>query len=259
MLAKRIVAALDIRDGKVVKGIRFQNVRDVGDPVSQALAYEKQGVDEIVFLDITASHQGREINRDWVENVASVLRIPFTVGGGISRVEQMVQLVKRGADKVFLNTAALQNPELVRQGAQVLGSANLVVAIDARAESDGFRVYSHGGRVRQPQSLAQWSERVQQLGAGEILLTSMDTDGVREGFDLPLLQHVCQRVHIPVIASGGAGSMEHFAQVFAHTNSSAALAASVFHYGTIHIAELKQFLTRRGIHVRPTSKLEESC
>ncbi len=249
MLARRIIAALDIKDGRVVKGVRFQNIRDAGDPVELAVRYEEEGVDEIVFLDITASYEKRSILMDVVKRVADVLSIPFTVGGGIRSVEEVKALIKRGADKVFVNTAAVENPELIREIARVIGTANLVVAIDAMHNGSYWEVYTHGGRMAGGIDTLQWARRVQELGAGEILLTSMDTDGTKEGFDIPLLREVVKRVDIPIIASGGAGSPGHFYEAF-KAGASAALAASIFHRGEYRIDEIKKYLKRKGIPVR---------
>ncbi len=249
MLARRIIAALDIKDGRVVKGVRFQNMRDAGDPVELAVKYEEEGVDEIVFLDITASYEKRSILINVVKRVADVLSIPFTVGGGIRSVEEVKALIKRGADKVFVNTAAVENPELIREIARVIGTANLVVAIDAKHNGSYWEVHTHGGRMARSIDALQWARRVQELGAGEILLTSMDTDGTKEGFDIPLLREVVKRVDIPIIASGGAGSPRHFYEAF-KAGASAALAASIFHRGEYRIDEIKKYLKRKGVPVR---------
>lgn len=250
MLSKRIIAALDIREGRVVKGIKFQSIREVGDPVESAVAYEEQGVDEIVFLDITASHEKRGILKELATSVAQSLSIPFTVGGGLSKVDDMKEVIKTGADKVFINSAAVRNPQLIREASKVIGSANICVAVDAKRTGDSWNVYINGGRLDTRKDAVEWCKECEQLGAGEILLTSMDTDGVREGFDIPLTKVISQVVNIPVIASGGAGSVEDFVEVFTKTNASAALAASIFHYGTINIGDLKNELERAGINVR---------
>ena len=227
MLAKRIIAALDIRDGRVVKGIRFRNIRDAGDPVELARRYEREGIDEIVFLDITASHERRGILLELVRKIAGEIYVPFTVGGGIRTVEEIRDIIKGGADKVFLNTAAVENPEVVRKAASVVGSANLVVAIDAKWNGSYWEVYTHGGRKARGIDALEWARRVEELGAGEILLTSMDTDGTKEGFDIPLTKAVAEAVEVPVIASGGAGKPEHFYEAF-KAGAEAALAASIF-------------------------------
>lgn len=250
MLSKRIIAALDIRNGKVVKGIQFKEIREVGDPVLSAVEYEKQGVDEIVFLDITASHEKRGILRNLVIEVASALSIPFTVGGGLSSVDEMKAIIKAGADKVFLNSAAVKNPSLISDAAAVIGSANLCIAVDAKRADDSWHVYINGGRIDTAIDAVEWCQHCEQLGAGEILLTSMDTDGMKEGFDLDLTAIVSERINIPLIASGGAGKPRHFVDVFKNTSASAALAASIFHYGTINIIDLKNNLEGNGINVR---------
>lgn len=249
MLAKRIIAALDIRGGRVVKGIRFRNIRDAGDPVELAKRYESEGIDEIVFLDITASYENRGILLELVERIAGEIYVPFTVGGGIRTAEEAREIIKRGADKVFINTAAVERPELVREIAEIVGTANLVVAIDARWNGSFWEVYTHGGRKARGIDAVEWARKVEELGAGEILLTSMDTDGTKEGFDIPLTKAVAEAVEIPVIASGGAGKPEHFYEAF-QAGAEAALAASIFHYGEYTVGELKRFLAERGIPVR---------
>jgi len=249
MLAKRIIAALDIKEGRVVKGINFVNIRDAGDPVELAKRYEDEGIDELVFLDITASHEDREILLDLVREVSRELFIPFTVGGGIHSVEGMRELVRVGADKVFMNTAAVEHPELIRDGAEVIGSSNLVVAIDAKRTAEGWQVYTHGGRKPHDITAMSWAKEVEKLGAGEILLTSMDTDGTKDGFDLELLEFITSAVNIPVIASGGAGGPEHFLEAFSE-GAGAALAASIFHYGEYSVGEVKDYLNERDVNVR---------
>ena len=250
MLSKRIIAALDIKDGRVVKGIQFEDIREVGDPVESAVVYEEQGVDEIVFLDITASHEKRGILKALATAVACSLSIPFTVGGGLSSVTDMKEVIKTGADKVFINSAAFKNPQLIKEAAKVIGSANICVAVDAKKTGEAWTVYINGGRLNTGQDALDWCRTCEQLGAGEILLTSMDTDGVREGFDIPLTKKVCEAVNIPVIASGGAGCIGDFVDIFECTKTSAALAASIFHYGTVNITDLKNELERAGINVR---------
>ncbi|NJE76206.1 imidazole glycerol phosphate synthase subunit HisF [Thermococcus sp. ES12] len=249
MLAKRIIAALDIKAGRVVKGIKFRNIRDAGDPVELAKRYEAEGIDEIVFLDITASYERRKILLGLVERIAGEIYVPFTVGGGIRTVEEAREIIKRGADKVFINTAAVERPELVREIAEIVGTANLVVAIDAKWNGSFWEVYTHGGRKPRGIDAVEWARRVEGLGAGEILLTSMDTDGTKEGFDIPLTRAVAEAVDIPVIASGGAGKPEHFYEAF-KAGAEAALAASIFHYGEYTVGELKGYLAERGIPVR---------
>lgn len=249
MLAKRIIAALDIREGKVVKGIKFQNIRDAGDPIELAKRYEEEGIDEIVFLDITASYEKRRILLDLVKRIAEEIYVPFTVGGGIRSVKEIREIIKSGADKVFLNTAAVDNPKLVSEAAKVVGSANLVIAIDAKWNGKYWEVYTHGGRKAREMDAVEWAKEVERLGAGEILLTSMDTDGTQEGFDIPLTKAIVEAVDIPVIASGGAGNPEHFYEAF-KIGASAALAASIFHYGKYTVRKLKEYLARRGVNVR---------
>lgn len=249
MLAKRIIAALDIREGRVVKGIKFQNIRDAGDPIELAKRYEEEGIDEIVFLDITASYEKRRILLDLVKRIAEEIYVPFTVGGGIRSVKEIREIIKSGADKVFLNTAAVDNPKLVSEAAKVVGSANLVIAIDAKWNGKYWEVYTHGGRKAREIDAVEWAKEVERLGAGEILLTSMDTDGTQEGFDIPLTKAIVEAADIPVIASGGAGNPEHFYEAF-KIGASAALAASIFHYGKYTVRELKEYLARRGVNVR---------
>ncbi|WP_457754697.1 imidazole glycerol phosphate synthase subunit HisF [Thermococcus sp.] len=249
MLAKRIIAALDIKEGRVVKGIKFQNIRDAGDPIELAKRYEEEGIDEIVFLDITASYEKRKILLDLVKKIAEEIYVPFTVGGGIRSVEEIREIIKSGADKVFLNTAAVDNPKLVSEAAKVVGSANLVIAIDAKWNGKFWEVYTHGGRKARGIDAIEWAKEVEKLGAGEILLTSMDTDGTQQGFDIPLTKAIVEAVDIPVIASGGAGSPEHFYEAF-KIGAEAALAASIFHYGKYTVRELKDYLAKKGIPIR---------
>ncbi|MFW6141668.1 MAG: imidazole glycerol phosphate synthase subunit HisF [Candidatus Saliniplasma sp.] len=250
MLAKRIIAALDVKEGRVVKGINFKNIRDAGDPIELAKRYEKEGIDEIVFLDITASNEKRGILFDLVKEIARELHIPFTVGGGINSIDGIKPLIRNGADKVFINTAAVEEPSIIRDASQLLGSSNLVVAIDAKKQGDVWKVYTHGGTKERDMEVLNWSQEVEKLGAGEILLTSMDRDGTKDGFDIPLLRRMSSSVDIPVIASGGAGSPNDFYEVFKKTDASAALAASIFHYEEHSIDELKAYLKRRDIYVR---------
>ena len=249
MLAKRIIAALDIKEGRVVKGIKFRNIRGAGDPVELAKRYESEVIDEIVFLDITASYEKRGILLDLVERIAGEIYVPFTVGGGIRTDEEAREIVKRGADKVFVNTSAVDRPELVGEMAELIGTANTVVAIDAKWNGSFWEVYTHGGRKARGIDAIEWAKTVERLGAGEILLTSMDTDGTKEGFDIALTKAVAEAVDIPVIASGGAGKPEHFYEAF-KAGAEAALAASIFHYGEYTVGELKEYLAERGIPVR---------
>ncbi|MCD6244656.1 MAG: imidazole glycerol phosphate synthase subunit HisF [Candidatus Korarchaeota archaeon] len=250
MTAKRIIPCLDIARGRVVKGISFTNLRDAGDPVEQAMIYDREGADELVFLDITASREGRKILIDLVEKVASVLTIPFTVGGGVSSIEDFYKLLRAGADKVSVNTAAFLKPSLVSEAASIFGSQCVVVAIDAKREGDGWEVYVKGGSEPTGKDAIEWAEQVEEMGAGEILLTSIDRDGTKLGYDLELTRAVAERVSIPVIASGGAGSLEHFLEVLTLGGADAALAASVFHFGEIRIPHLKDYLSRMGVEVR---------
>lgn len=256
MLAKRIIPCLDVKEGRVVKGISFVNLRDAGDPVELAKRYSDEGADELVFLDISASHEGRETMVEVVENTAANVTIPFTVGGGINAVEDMRRILRAGADKVSVNTAAVKRPELVREGAEVFGSQCIVVAIDAKAKADGtgWEVYTHGGRMATGIDAVEWAKQVEALGAGEILLTSMDSDGQKDGFALALTRAVSEAVRIPVIASGGAGSKEHFYDAFVEGKADAALAASIFHYKETSIQEVKQYLDARNIEMRLTGE-----
>ncbi|WP_448587467.1 imidazole glycerol phosphate synthase subunit HisF [Thermocrinis sp.] len=254
MLAKRIIPCLDVDRGRVVKGVKFQNLRDAGDPVEIAKSYEEQGADELVFLDITASAEGRKIMLDVVKRTAETVFMPFTVGGGISSLEDIRMLLEAGADKVSINTSAVKDPQLIYESAKRFGSQCIVVAIDAKRKGDRWEVYIHGGRTPTGLDAVEWAKRVESLGAGEILLTSMDADGTKRGYDIELNRAVSYAVRIPVIASGGAGSMEHFYEVFSKTQVDAALAASLFHFREITIPELKSFLKNRGIHVRCLSQ-----
>jgi len=250
VLAKRIIAALDIKGGRVVKGVNFKNIRDAGDPIELAKRYEREGIDEIVFLDITASNEKREILFELVKEIAREIHIPFTVGGGINSIDGIKPLIRNGADKVFINTAAVEDPSILEKGAKLVGSANLVVAIDAKRYANRWKVFTHGGTKKRDFDALDWAREVERLGAGEILLTSMDCDGTKDGFDIPLLKRISSGVNIPVIASGGAGSSEDFYEVFKKTEVSAALAASIFHYEECTVEELKSDLKRRGINVR---------
>jgi cyclase len=252
VLAKRIIPCLDVHSGRVVKGVRFVDLVDAGDPVEAASCYDAEGADELVFLDITASHEGREIQRRMVEQVAERLGIPFTVGGGIRTAEDMRAILMAGADKAAVNTAAVENPELLREGAARFGSQSVVIAIDARRrpQGDGFEVHVHGGRTPTGLDARDWARRAEDLGAGEILLTSMDRDGTELGYDLELTRSVADAVTIPVIASGGCGRLEHMEEALVDGGASAVLAASIFHFGSYRIQEAKRFLREKGIPVR---------
>lgn len=252
MLAKRIIPCLDVDRGRVVKGVRFLNLRDAGDPVEVARRYEEEGADELVFLDITASAEGRGIMIDVVKRVAESVFMPFTVGGGIKSVEDMRELLEAGADKVSINTSAVKNPALIREGSLRFGSQCIVVAIDARRKGSSWEVYIHGGRTSTGLNAVEWAREVESLGAGEILLTSMDRDGTKEGYDVELCRSVSEAVRIPVIASGGAGKAEHFLEVFRKGGVDAALAASLFHFREVSIPDLKRYLKEKGIPVRIT-------
>ncbi|MGG4219471.1 imidazole glycerol phosphate synthase subunit HisF [Paenibacillus jamilae] len=252
MLAKRIIPCLDVKDGRVVKGVNFVNLRDAGDPVELAALYDREGADEIVFLDISASVEGRATMEEVVRQTAGEIAIPFTVGGGISHVDDMKRILRAGADKIGVNTAAVRNPQLIAEGARSFGSQCIVVAIDAKYnEAWGeWEVFTHGGRTPSGIRALAWAKEAEQLGAGEILLTSMNADGTKDGFDLPLTSAVSDTVGIPVIASGGAGKQEHFYDVFTSGKADAGLAATIFHYKEIGIPELKRDLKRRGVEIR---------
>ena len=270
VLAKRIIPCLDVKDGRVVKGVRFVDLRDAGDPVEAAIAYDAQGADELVFLDITASHEARDIMLDVVKRTAEGIYMPLTVGGGIRSVDDVRRLLRAGADKVSLNTAALARPEVIREAAQRFGSQCIVVAIDAKRTepktiSNGpptaeagladpatttWHVFTHGGRNTTGRDAVAWAQEAVALGAGEILLTSMDRDGTKDGYDLELTRAVSEAVTVPVIASGGAGTLEHFHEALVDGRADAALAASLFHFGIHTIAETKRYLAERGVEVR---------
>jgi imidazole glycerol-phosphate synthase subunit HisF len=251
VLAKRIIPCLDVKDGRVVKGVKFVDLRDAGDPVEAALAYDAQGADELVFLDITASHENRDTMLDVVRRTAEGIYMPLTVGGGIRSVDDVRRLLRAGADKVSLNTAALARPAVIREAAERFGSQCIVVAIDARRDQDGgWDVYTHGGRRATGRDAVTWACEATALGAGEILLTSMDRDGTKDGYDLELTRAIGRAVSVPVIASGGAGSLEHFHEALADAGADAALAASLFHFGIYTIAEAKAYLRERGVEVR---------
>jgi cyclase len=251
MLAKRIIPCLDVKAGRVVKGVNFVQLRDAGDPVEQAQVYDAQGADELVFLDITATHEGRAIMADVVRRVADAVFIPFTVGGGLRTVEDMRAMLQAGADKVSINSAAVADPTLITAGAEQFGSQCIVVAIDARRRPQGgWEVYTHGGRRPTGLDAVAWAQEAVRRGAGEILLTSMDADGTTAGYDIPLLQAVTAAVDVPVIASGGAGRPEHFLEALTVGGADAALAATLFHYRQIAIPELKAYLLAHGVPVR---------
>jgi imidazole glycerol-phosphate synthase subunit HisF len=252
MLTKRIIPCLDVKDGRVVKGIQFLELRDAGDPVELARVYDAQGADELVFLDISASHEGRKTMVEVVKDVASELAIPFTVGGGINSLDDMKRILRAGADKVSLNTAAVRNPELISEGANFFGSQCIVVAIDAKYEEDWgtWRVYTHGGRVATDWKVIDWAKEVVHRGAGEILLTSMDSDGEKNGFNILLTKAISQAVSVPVIASGGAGNAQDFKEAFLEGKADAALAASIFHYKETSVEEVKAVLRSEGVNVR---------
>ncbi len=252
MHTKRIIPCLDVKDGRVVKGVNFVNFKDAGDPAEVAAAYDKAGADEVVFLDITASADSRSTQLDWVRKVASRVFIPFTVGGGIRTVDDFKLLLREGADKISVNSAAIMNPRLIADAADKFGSQCVVVAIDAkkRADGTGWNIYKNGGRVDMGMDAVEWARTAQELGAGEILLTSMDGDGTKAGYDLALTRAVAEAVTIPVIASGGAGTMEHFYEAFTEGKAEAALAASLFHYKELEIRQVKEYLRKKGISVR---------
>ncbi|MBL8080883.1 MAG: imidazole glycerol phosphate synthase subunit HisF [Anaerolineales bacterium] len=250
MLAKRIIPCLDIKDGRVVKGVNFVNLRDAGDPVEQARLYDEQGADELVFLDISATHEGRKTTLELVSRVAETVFMPLTVGGGIREVDDMRNLLLAGADKVSVNSAAVNRPELLSEGASRYGAQCIVLAIDARRKDSSWEVYVAGGRTPTGLDAIEWAVRGVELGAGEILLTSMDSDGTLAGYDIELTRIISDMVSVPVIASGGAGTMQHFAEVLTKGNADAALAASLFHDGKLKIAELKKELQGQGVPVR---------
>lgn len=250
MYAKRIIPCLDVKNGRVVKGMSFVNLVDAGDPVESAMQYDKQGADELVFLDITASSDSRNITIDMVEKVANSIFIPFTVGGGIRSVEDFNVLLRAGADKVSVNSAAVYRPELISEAAYKFGSQCVVAAIDAKRNGDSWEVYVNGGRTPVGMDAIEWAVKCEKLGAGEILLTSMDEDGQKKGYDIALTRAVSEKVNIPVIASGGAGALEHFYDAFTEGKADAVLAASLFHFGEIPIPELKKYLNKKGIPVR---------
>jgi len=252
MIKKRIIPCLDVKDGKVVKGINFVGLKEVGDPVELAKKYYEQKADELVFLDITATHEHRDTMVHIVEQVAENIFMPFTVGGGIRTVEDIRKILRAGADKVSLNSAAVKNPLLLQDGAKQFGDQCIVLAVDGRMREDGsgWNVVIHGGRIDTGKDAIEWIKEGVRLGAGEILLTSMDADGTKKGYDIPFLKAVRKAVHVPVIASGGCGSLAHFAEVFEEDAADAALAASLFHYGELTVTEVKEYLDQKGIPVR---------
>ena len=255
MLTKRIIPCLDVKDGRVVKGVNFVSLKDAGDPVEAGAAYSREGADELVFLDITATSDARKTVADMVRRVAKEVFIPFTVGGGIRSVEDMRAILREGADKVSFNSAAVKNPELIREGAEKFGSQCITVAIDAKMRTkdpeDGWSVVIAGGRIDTGIDALEWARKAESLGAGEILLTSMDCDGTKAGYDIPLTSRVAELVDIPVIASGGAGTKEHFYDALTAGKADAALAASLFHFRELTIREVKEYLAGRGVPVRP--------
>jgi imidazole glycerol-phosphate synthase subunit HisF len=249
-LAKRVIPCLDVTAGRVVKGVNFLGLRDAGDPVEIAARYDEQGADEVCFLDITASSDERDILLHIIEAVASKVFIPLTVGGGVRKVQDVRRLLNAGADKVSINTAAVQNPDLVREASDIVGNQCIVVAIDAKKKADGWEVYTHGGRKATGLDAVDWARRMQAAGAGEILLTSMDRDGTRDGFDVGLTRAIADAVGVPLIASGGVGTLEHLAQGVIDGGADAVLAASVFHFGDFTVRQAKEHMRARGIEVR---------
>lgn len=250
MLTKRIIPCLDIKDGRTVKGVNFENIRDAGDPIELGALYAQQGADELVFLDITATNERRKTLSELVTRIARHVNIPFTVGGGISSIEDVNVLLNAGADKVSVNTAAFRNPELLNGLSREFGSQCIVLAIDTRFEEGDWYVYLNGGRVKTDIKTTDWAKEAVDRGAGEILLTSMNNDGTKQGFALDITARLSQNLHVPVIASGGAGTMEHFADVFEKAQADAALAASIFHYKEMEIPDLKTYLYKRGVQIR---------
>ena len=258
MLAKRIIPCLDVANGRVVKGINFVQLRDAGDPVECARRYDTEGADEICFLDITASHEERDTILSVVERTVDQVFVPVTVGGGVRSVEDVRHLLRAGADKVAINSAAIRDPELLTRCADAFGDQAMVCAVDARRTESGYNVFSHGGRVDTGLDAVEWVERVAALGAGEVLLTSMDRDGTKDGYDISLLQLCRQRVSVPIVASGGVGELQHFREGLVDGGADAALAASVFHFGQLRVGDVKRYLAKHGVHVRPPRAGEPS-
>ncbi|MEO6306031.1 MAG: imidazole glycerol phosphate synthase subunit HisF [Bacteroidia bacterium] len=250
MLAKRIIPCLDIKDGRVVKGVNFKNIRDAGDPVELALAYSEKGADELVFLDITATNEKRKTFTELVTRIAKKINIPFTVGGGISSIEDVSVLLNAGADKISINSAAVKDPELLKKIADKYGSQCLVLAIDTKFENSNWFVYTNGGKIKTDLKTIDWAKQAVDLGAGEILLTSMNNDGVKNGFAIDITRQISENINVPVIASGGAGMEAHFKDVFINGKADAALAASVFHFNEIEIKNLKEYLKQNKIEIR---------
>jgi len=250
MLAKRIIPCLDVKDGRVVKGTQFVDLKDAGDPVANVKVYDQQGADEIAFLDITASYENRDILIDIVRRTAEEIFIPLTVGGGITRLEDIRRLLKAGADKVSINTAAVKDPSFVERASKRFGSQCIVIAIDAKRKGEGWEVYTHGGRVPTEIDAVLWAKKMEEMGAGEILLTSMDRDGTKDGYDIELTRTISERVGIPVIASGGVGTLEHLYEGLVLGKADAVLAASIFHYREYTISQVKSYLKERGVVVR---------
>jgi cyclase len=250
MITKRIIPCLDIKDGRTVKGINFENIKDAGDPVELAIEYAKQGADELVFLDITATNEKRKTLSELVTRIAKHINIPFTVGGGISSIEDVSVLLNAGADKISINTSAFKNPQLIKELANQYGSQCVVLAIDTKFENNNWYVYLNGGRVKTELKTIDWAKQAVALGAGEILLTSMNNDGTKDGFAIDITKQISEAVTVPVIASGGAGNMQHFKEIFENGKADAALAASVFHYKEIAITQLKTYLKENKIEIR---------
>jgi imidazole glycerol-phosphate synthase subunit HisF len=251
MISKRIIPCLDVNKGRVVKGVSFINLKDAGDPVELAAFYDREGADEVVFLDITASHERRKTVIELASKTAEKVFIPYTIGGGIESIEDIREILKKGADKISINTSAVKNPGLIAESSKIFGSQCIVVAIDAKkTDSNHWEVYTHGGRTPAGLDAVDWAKEVQKLGAGEILLTSMDKDGTKDGYDIELTKAVVTAVNVPVIASGGAGNLEHLRDVFVKADADAALVASIFHYGEYTIEEAKKYLKSQGINVR---------
>ena len=250
MLTHRVIPCLDVHDGRVVKGVQFTELRDAGDPVELAAAYEREGADELVFLDIGASHEDRETITELARRTAEEVFMPLTIGGGVRTIDDVRSLLRAGADKVGMNTAAVSRPELISESADEFGASNVVLAIDAKAQNGSWEVYTHGGRTPTGIDAIEWAKRAEGLGAGEILLTSMDRDGTKQGFEIPLLVAISTEVNIPVIASGGAGAPEHFSEAITEGRADAVLAASLFHYGELSITDVKTHMAAAGLPVR---------